>query len=106
MWQEIPGLKQTMSMKPVWKLQNVFKNLRGKGVVTEKDIDAAMRDVKLALLEADVNYTVVKQFVDAVRTKCVGQNILKGVNPRSFPSCMTPGKLLNVSSSVDSRDDK
>ena len=51
------------------KLQETFRNLRGKGVVSEKDIDAAMREVKLALLEADVNFKVVKQFVALSRRR-------------------------------------
>ena len=48
------------------KLQNVFKNLRGKGRLTENDVKAAMKEVKMALLEADVNFRVVKQFVKSV----------------------------------------
>ena len=51
------------------KLQNVFKGLKGKGSLTEADINAAMREVKLALLEADVNFKVVKEFVDSVKQK-------------------------------------
>ena len=54
------------------KLQNTFKNLRGKGVLTESDIDSAMREVKLALLEADVNFKVVKEFIKDVKEKCLG----------------------------------
>ena len=49
------------------KLNSTFKKLRGKGVLTEKDIDEAMREIRLALLEADVNYKVVKEFVAAVK---------------------------------------
>jgi len=49
------------------KLQGVFKKLKGKGVLTETDINEAMREVKLALLEADVHFKVVKDFVDAVK---------------------------------------
>ncbi|MBQ9536850.1 MAG: signal recognition particle protein [Desulfovibrionaceae bacterium] len=63
------------------RLCGVFRTLTGRTQLTEDNIQAGLREVRLALLEADVNYTVVKQFVDAVRTKCVGQNILKGVNP-------------------------
>lgn len=51
------------------KLQNVFKNLRSKGIVTEDDVKAAMKEVKRALLEADVNFKVVKQFVNTVSEK-------------------------------------
>ncbi|MDY2991813.1 MAG: signal recognition particle protein [Hornefia butyriciproducens] len=63
------------------KLQNTFKHLKGKGVLTEKDIDAAMREVKLALLEADVNFKVVKEFVADVKAKCLGEEVLKSLTP-------------------------
>ena len=63
------------------KLQNVFKNLRGKGKVSEKDIKDAMREVKLALLEADVNFKVVKGFVSRVSEKAVGEEILESLTP-------------------------
>lgn len=63
------------------KLQNTFKKLRGKGKVTEKDIKEAMREVKLALLEADVNFKVVKTFVKNVSEKCVGSEVLESLTP-------------------------
>ena len=63
------------------KLQETFRNLRGKGVVSEKDIDAAMREVKLALLEADVNFKVVKQFVATIKEKAMGADVLKSLTP-------------------------
>lgn len=63
------------------KLQNTFKKLRGKGVLTEADINDAMREVKLALLEADVNFKVVKEFVSAVKEKAVGQDVLASLTP-------------------------
>ena len=63
------------------KLQNVFKKLRGKGTLTEKDVKEAMREVRLALLEADVNFRVVKDFVAGVTEKAVGQGVLEGINP-------------------------
>lgn len=63
------------------KLQNTFKKLKGKGKLTEKDIKEAMREVKLALLEADVNYKVVKKFVSAVSEKCVGSDVLESLTP-------------------------
>ncbi|MCL2852204.1 MAG: signal recognition particle protein [Defluviitaleaceae bacterium] len=62
------------------KLQDVFKQLRGKGVLNEKDVKSAMREVRLALLEADVNFKVVKDFVERVSQKAVGENILSGIN--------------------------
>lgn len=63
------------------KLQGVFKRLRGKGKLTEKDIKEAMREVKLALLEADVNFKVVKNFVASVSEKALGQEILESLTP-------------------------
>ena len=63
------------------KLQNVFKNLRSKGRLTEDDVKAALKEVKLALLEADVNFKVVKQFVKDVQERAVGQDVMNGLNP-------------------------
>ena len=57
------------------KLQNVFKNLRSKGRLTEDDVKAALREVKMALLEADVNFKVVKNFVKSVQERAVGQDV-------------------------------
>lgn len=63
------------------KLQNVFKKLRGKGRLTEEDVKAALKEVKMALLEADVNFKVVKQFVKSVEERAVGQDVMNGLNP-------------------------
>ena len=63
------------------KLQNVFKGLKGKGSLTEADINAAMREVKLALLEADVNFKVVKEFVDRVKQKSLGEEVMASLTP-------------------------
>ena len=63
------------------KLQNVFKSLRSKGRLTEEDVKAALKEVKLALLEADVNFRVVKQFVKSVEERAVGQDVMNGLNP-------------------------
>ncbi len=63
------------------KLQNVFKKLRSKGRLTEADVREATREVRMALLEADVNYRVVKQFVKAVEERAVGSDVLNGLNP-------------------------
>ena len=63
------------------KLQNVFKNLRSKGRLTEADVKEAMKEVKRALLEADVNFRVVKSFVKSVQERAVGQDVLTGLNP-------------------------
>lgn len=63
------------------KLQGAFKKLKGKGVLTEADINDAMREVKLALLEADVNFKVVKSFVNDVKEKCMGYEVLESLTP-------------------------
>ncbi len=63
------------------KLQNVFKNLRSKGRLTEADVRTALKEVKMALLEADVNFKVVKQFVKAVEERAVGSDVMNGLNP-------------------------
>ena len=63
------------------KLQGIFKKLKGKGVLSERDIDEAMREIKLALLEADVNFKVVKDFVARVREKALGAEIHASLNP-------------------------
>jgi len=63
------------------KLQNVFKNLRSKGRLTQADVKAAMREVKMALLEADVNFKVVKQFIKSVNDRAVGQDVLTSLTP-------------------------
>ena len=63
------------------KLQNVFKNLRSKGRLTEDDVKAALKEVKMALLEADVNFRVVKQFTKSVQERAIGQDVMNGLNP-------------------------
>ena len=66
------------------KLQDVFKNLRSKGRLTEDDVKAALREVKMALLEADVNFKVVKNFVKSVQERAVGQDVMSGLNPEQI----------------------
>ncbi|MDO5540031.1 MAG: signal recognition particle protein [Eubacteriales bacterium] len=63
------------------KLQNVFKNLRSKGRLTEADVKTALKEVKMALLEADVSFKVVKQFMKAVQERAVGADVMTGLNP-------------------------
>lgn len=63
------------------KLQNVFKSLRSKGRLTESDVKTALREVKLALLEADVSFKVVKQFIKSVQERAIGQDVMNGLNP-------------------------
>jgi len=63
------------------KLQNVFKNLRGKGKLSEEDVKAGLKEVKMALLEADVNFKVVKQFINSVTERAVGSEVLESLTP-------------------------
>ena len=63
------------------KLQNIFKNLRSKGRLTEADVKVALKEVKMALLEADVNFKVVKQFVKSVEERAIGADVMNGLNP-------------------------
>lgn len=63
------------------KLQNVFKNLKGKGRLTEADVKAALREVKMALLEADVNFKVVKNFIKTVQDRAIGQDVMNSLTP-------------------------
>ena len=63
------------------KLQNVFKNLRGKGRLSEADVKAALKEVKMALLEADVSFKVVKQFISSVQERAIGQDVLESLTP-------------------------
>jgi len=63
------------------KLESVFKKLRGQGLMTEENIKDALREVRLALLEADVNFKVVKEFIESVRTKSIGIEVLQSLSP-------------------------
>src|SRR5262245_29582288 len=63
------------------KLQRVFKNLRGEGRLTEQHIEEALKEIRMALLEADVNFKVVKQFTDSIRQKALGQEVLQSLSP-------------------------
>ena len=78
------------------KLQNVFKNLRSKGRLTEADVKQALREVKMALLEADVNFKVVKQFVKSIEEKAIGQDILNGLNPAQMVIKLVHEELINL----------
>ena len=63
------------------RLQDIFKKLRGKGKISEEDIKIAMREVRMALLEADVNFKVVKDFINKVKERAVGQEVLQSLTP-------------------------
>jgi signal recognition particle subunit SRP54 len=78
------------------KLQNVFKALRSKGLLTEADVKAALKEVKLALLEADVNFKVVKQFVKSVQERAVGQDVMNGLNPGQMVIKIVNEEMVNL----------
>ena len=78
------------------KLQNVFSGLKGKGVLTEKDIDKALREVKLALLEADVNFKVVKEFVAEIKEECLGEEVMKSLTPAQQVIKIVNTKLIEL----------
>ena len=78
------------------KLQNVFKNLRSKGRLTEEDVKAACKEVKMALLEADVNFKVVKQFIKTVEERAVGVDVLNGLNPGQMVIKIVNEELISL----------
>ena len=78
------------------KLQNVFKNLRKKGRLTEADVKAALKEVKMALLEADVSFKVVKQFMKSVQERAVGQDVMSGLNPGQMVIKIVNEELIHL----------
>ena len=78
------------------KLQNVFKNLRGKGRLSEADVKAALKEVKMALLEADVSFKVVKQFINSVQERAVGQDVLNSLTPGQMVVKIVHEELINL----------
>lgn len=91
------------------KLQDALKKLKGKGKLNEKDIKEAMREVKLALLEADVNYKVVKKFISAISEKCVGKEVLESLTPGQQVIKIVNDELTMLMGNIESKinyDDK
>ena len=78
------------------KLQNVFRNLRSKGKLTEEDVHAALKEVKMALLEADVNFKVVRKFTKTVEEKAIGQDVMNGLNPGQMVVKIVNDELINL----------
>lgn len=78
------------------KLQNIFKTLRGKGSLTEADVKSALKEVKIALLEADVNFKVVKQFIKSVGERAVGTDVMNGLNPGQMVIKIVNEELVNM----------
>jgi len=78
------------------KLQNVFKNLRSKGRLTEEDVKLSLKEVKMALLEADVSFKVVKQFIKSVEERAIGQDVMNGLNPGQMVIKIVHEELINL----------
>ena len=78
------------------KLQNAFKKLKSKGLLTEEDVKVALKEVKMALLEADVNFKVVKQFVSSVEERAVGADVLNGLNPGQMVVKIVNDELVSL----------
>lgn len=78
------------------KLQNTFKKLRGKGKLNEKDVKAALKEVRLALLEADVNYKVVKDFVKKIEERAVGHEVMESLTPAQQVIKIVNEELTNL----------
>ncbi|MDD2215127.1 MAG: signal recognition particle protein [Eubacteriales bacterium] len=85
------------------KLQGVFKKLKGKGILTEADINDAMREVRLALLEADVNFKVVKDFVANVKEKSLGQDVLASLTPAQQVIKIVNNELVELMGGINSK---
>lgn len=85
------------------KLELIFKKLRGRGILKEEDVDQALREVRIALLEADVNYKVVKDFISSVKEKAVGSNILESLTPGQQVVKIVHEELINLMGSSEGR---
>lgn len=85
------------------KLQDVFKNLKSKGKLTEKDVKEAMREVKLALLEADVNFKIVKQFVNSVTEKAIGDEVMSSLTPGQHVIKIVNDELVTLLGTTQSK---
>ncbi|RDV81151.1 signal recognition particle protein [Ammonifex thiophilus] len=85
------------------KLQEVFKKLRNKGKLTEEDVNAALREIRLALLEADVNYKVVKDFVARIKERAVGQEVIQSLSPAHQVVKIVRDELINLMGGQNAR---
>jgi signal recognition particle subunit SRP54 len=85
------------------KLQRVFKNLRGEGRLTAENMEAALREIRVALLEADVNFKVVKQLIEAVKVKAMGEEVLQSLTPSQQVIAIVRDELVKILGSHESR---
>lgn len=85
------------------KLQDIFKRLKGQGKITEKDLKAVLREVKVALLEADVNYKVVKQFIDKINDRAMGADVMESLTPGQQVVKIVHGELTELMGGTQSK---
>src|SRR5688572_5049543 len=85
------------------KLQRVFKNLRGEGKLSEENIQDALKEIRLALLEADVNFKVVKQLVENIRQKALGQEVLTSLSPTEQVVKIVKDELIAILGSAEAK---
>src|ERR1043165_8234678 len=85
------------------KLQRVFKNLRGEGRLTPENMEAALREIRVALLEADVNFKVVKQLIENVKVKALGEEVLQSLTPTQQVIAIVRDELIKVLGSHEAK---
>src|ERR1700730_2019589 len=85
------------------KLQRVFKNLRGEGKLTAENMDAALREIRVALLEADVHFRVVKQLIEAIKEKAMGEEVLTALSPSQQVIKIVKDELIKILGSHESK---
>src|SRR2546430_13476730 len=85
------------------KLQRVFKNLRGEGKLTAENMESALREIRVALLEADVHFKVVKQLIEGIREKAMGQEVLQALSPAQHVIKIVRDELVKILGSHTAR---
>src|SRR5208283_585832 len=85
------------------KLQRVFKNLRGEGKLSAENMESALREIRLALLEADVNFRVVKQLIENIKLKAMGEEVLAALSPSQQVIKIVQEELIKILGSHESR---
>src|ERR671938_190110 len=85
------------------KLQRVFKNLRGEGKLSAENMDAALREIRMALLEADVNFKVVKQLIENIKVKAMGEEVLTSLSPSQQVVKIVHEELIKILGSHESK---
>ena len=85
------------------RLTNAIKNIRGMGTITEENIGEAMREIRMALLEADVNYAIVKEFINTIQEKALGQDVLKSLTPGQQVIKIVKDELIELLGGTESK---